>query len=91
MHKVEVREGLVKRDVKLPDDWIIDIDVKPYLGHDISYGLKHDEKTKEGNGIWFSVYSARYPNTWYGWLEVSLDELAKHIKEKGILIEEVSE
>ena len=71
--------------MKLPDDWTIDIKVKPWMGCDISYGIKRQELTQEPIGLWFEVYSARYPNTWYDWFEVSVNEIAFHIRANEIL------
>lgn len=75
-HRAEIREGLLKHDIKIPSDWILDIDVKPYLGFDIKYGFKRDTDGNP-NGLWFLVYSARYPATWYRWLDSALSEIAR--------------
>lgn len=75
-HREEVRNGLRERGVDIPKGWDIDIEVKPYLGFDIQYGFKRDSDGKP-NGLWFLVYSARYPSTWYGWLNCALGEIAQ--------------
>ena len=86
IHQAEVRVGLSQRDVKIPDDWSIDIEVQPYVFFDIRYGVKRDVAQRP-TGLYFQVYSARYPETWYAWYDRALNEIAFHIKANRILEE----
>ena len=61
------------------------IEVTPYLGYDVKYSVKRNEETKELNGLWFFVYFAKYPSTWYVWLKESLEQIATHILDKDML------
>jgi len=82
-HRQEVREGLLKRGIAYPEDWAIEIEVRPYLGYDIRYGCGTIEDPN-AKSLRFSVYSARYPSTWYTWIERALDEIAEHLAKKAL-------
>ena len=79
-HKKQVIALLREAEVILPEDWEIEIEVRPYLGSDIQYGTRlPDEKV-----LWFLVYSARYPTTWNVWIREAIAEIAGYFKAKGI-------
>lgn len=73
-HKREVIDGLKKRGINL-DGWTVEIEVGPWRSYDIHHEVDTNEKV-----IKLDVYSARYPATWYGWIEGLLTEIAEVLK-----------
>ncbi|MDD3493560.1 MAG: hypothetical protein PHU95_00655 [Candidatus Thermoplasmatota archaeon] len=72
----EDKEAMVEEMRRLigpPDDWTVEVDVRPYLAFAMGYTLN-----KERKHILIEVYSARYPTSYTSWRH----EVAREIKSK---------
>lgn len=62
-----------RKRIKVPKDWKLTIDVRPYCSFDIMYEIHKKKKLIE-----LTVYSANYPHTYTKWI----DDLALEIRGK---------
>lgn len=74
---VKEHEEYVREQLRLTDEWDIDVQVLPYLPSSVAFGVNIEDKE-----IDIQVYSARYPMSWGRYKEQMLGDMRDGIKEE---------